>query len=130
MPLIDAPFVRLLSLLALAGPAACTTGGQDRSTEALASGILAGELGSGLSEQAKRRAVAAEVKALSTGLSGSATRWTARGDVSGSVTPSQPYEVGAITCRRYTHQIQSPAGRQSAVGTACRKEGEPWRALE
>jgi surface antigen len=122
------PFLLTLAT-ALSG---CSTfGGGAMSQEALAlrAGILAGELGEGLPENAKRAAADAEYRALEGGAAGAPVTWKISDTVQGNVVPQQPYAVGSSNCRRYTHTVSFSGQIRNAVGTACRREDGVWRPL-
>lgn len=110
------------------GCATPDTGSASRLAAPLREGIIAGDLGAELPERAKKRAAEAEYKALEGGLAGAPISWKV-GDVQGTVVPQQPYSVGSINCRRYTHTITEDGKARSATGTACRREDGAWRPL-
>ena len=97
---------------------------------AMAGGLVAGDLGTGLSATERTRAVEAEYKALEYTGVGSMTGW---GDKStgryGEVSPGQAYRVGSQDCRQYTHTVYLAGGSRSARGTACRNADGSWTPL-
>ncbi len=95
----------------------------------LRDGILAGEIGTGLSEAARRNAAEAEFRALEGGQTGAPVAWKISDTVQGSVVPQQPFAVGSANCRRYSHSITSGGQVRTATGTACRREDGIWRPL-
>jgi surface antigen len=116
------------SLAVLTGCASLDNSAAARVAAPLRDGIIAGELGQDLPERARNRAVETEYKALEGGLTGAPVEWRS-GDIQGTVTPQQPYSVGSINCRRYTHTITQDGRARSATGTACRREDGSWRPL-
>lgn len=115
-------------LAVISGCASLDTSATARLVAPLRDGIIAGELGEGLPERARKQAVQAEYKALESGLTGAPVEWRS-GDIQGTVTPQQPYSVGSNNCRRYTHTISQDGSTRSATGTACRREDSSWRPL-
>jgi surface antigen len=110
----------------------CTTfdtSGTARISAPLREGVLAGDIGQGLTDRARRKAAEAEYKALEGGKAGVPVAWRLNETVQGSVVPEQPYSVGAANCRRYTHTISQDGKVRSATGTACRREDGVWRPL-
>ena len=92
-------------------------------------GLIAGKLGAGLSEAARNKAAEAEYRALETGQTGAPVAWKLSDTVFGSVVPQQPFSVGSIDCRRYSHTISFAGETRAASGTACRQENGSWRPL-
>lgn len=125
------PNLWLANLCVLAALGGCTTlsAGQAGAPLALANGVLAGEIGAGLSDAARQRAASAELRALETGQTGLPVSWKVSEGVFGTVTPQQPYSVGATNCRRYTHSVTSDGVSRSATGTACRSADGKWEPL-
>ncbi len=115
------------------GLASCITTSQslDAGPRALLSqGLVAGEFGSGLDNAAKRKALDAEIEALTNGVPGSQTRWSAANGVSGIVVPAQSFEVSGRVCRRYNHTITIKGQLKSEDATACRNESGIWEPLQ
>lgn len=111
--------------------ACLTTAGLDTGPGALLStGLISGELGQGLDQQARRKAIDAEVAALSKGATGTETKWTGARNTSGKVVPGQLFEVSGKICRRYTHVISVSGQTRSAQSTACKNEDGIWEPLQ
>ena len=116
-------------LLSLSG---CDSFGASASANlslALRGGILSGDLGAGLPENARRSAADAEYRALEGGQTNAPVAWKISDTLQGSVVPQQPYAVGSANCRRYTHTITQAGAIRTATGTACRREDGVWRPL-
>jgi surface antigen len=97
---------------------------------AMGGGLIGGAVGKDLSDGERRRALAAEYRALEYGQSGQATDWKGSGDArTGSVVPAQPYRVGSQDCRQYTHTVTIDGASQTARGTACRNADGSWTTL-
>jgi surface antigen len=117
------------AILAVSGCTTLDTSGTTRISAPLRDGVLAGDIGTGLSERARKKAAEAEYKALEGGRAGVPVAWRLNETLQGSVVPEQPYSVGAANCRRYTHSISQDGEVRSATGTACRREDGVWRPL-
>ena len=114
----------------LAGCASVASGAVNNLVEPLRSqGILAGQLGQGLPQDAVARAAEAEYRALEAGQTGAPTAWRSSDRIFGSVVPQQPYSVGPSNCRRYSHTISVNGESRQASGTACRQGNGSWRPL-
>ena len=126
----------LRKLLVLTGmsfflTACLTTSGLDTGPGALLStGLISGELGQGLDQQAKRKAIDAEVAALSNGATGTETKWTGSKNTSGKVVPGQLFEVSGKICRRYSHVVSVSGQMRSGQTTACKNEDGIWEPLQ
>ncbi len=118
-----------LSVAVLTGCSTMVDGSSAKLSVPLREGILAGDIGTGLSETAKRSAADAEFRALEGGQTGAPVAWKISDTVQGSVVPQQPYAVGSANCRRYSHSITSSGQVRTATGTACRREDGIWRPL-
>lgn len=129
MPRID----RILFVLAWLGLSGCATatGGVSlaRLSEPLRTALAAEEIGAALDEKARGLAANAEYRALETGVAGVPVGWRASTSVYGSVTPQQPYSVGATTCRRYAHAISFDGTSDNMVAIACRGSDGVWAPL-
>jgi len=78
----------------------------------------------------RRQALAAEYKALEHNKAGQTVSWgDARGEASGTVTPGQPYQVGAQNCRQYSHDWKADGVPHTARGSACRNADGSWTTL-
>lgn len=129
-------FRALASLLLLAGGllvAGCSAMGRESDLRLARplrdDGVLAGKLGDDLSDAARAKAAEAEFRALESGQTGAPVVWKLSDTVYGSVVPQQPYSVGSINCRRYSHTISVAGENRAASGTACRQEDGSWRPL-
>lgn len=97
--------------------------------EFMAGGLIGGTFGKDLDPAAKRKALDAEIEALSNGNTGAAVNWASGNEEQGTVTPGQPFEVSGRTCRRYHHNLTGPGAQKSAEATACRNEDGIWEPL-
>jgi surface antigen len=97
----------------------------------LKGGLVAGPLGTGLTERAKTLAVAAEYRALETGLGQPPIVWRdERSRIGGEVKAGTPYRVGQQDCRNYTHVVTVGADMRTAAGSACRQPQGAWLRLD
>jgi len=96
---------------------------------ALVGGVIGGSIGSGLDNQSKEAALAAEYNALEKGSAGQPVSWQGTNGTYGQVVPQQPYQVGSQNCRRYTQTIYVNGAPQEASGTACRNADGTWQTL-
>jgi len=103
--------------------------GPDEMAAAMAGGLIGGELGKGLDASDKRKALAAEYRALEYSQGGQSVTWTGGAGRSGTVIPAQPYRVGSQDCRQYNHNVIVDGVAQSARGTACRNADGSWTTL-
>ena len=85
-------------------------------------------IGVSLDAQAQQRAEAAQMAALESGRAGAPVAWSG-GNARGEVVPGPRYNVNAVECRDYTHQIWIEGQPQTARGTACRQEDGSWRPI-
>ncbi len=118
--------------------ACLTTSGLETGPGALLStGLISGELGQGLDQQARRKAIDAEVAALSNGATGTETKWTGARNTSGKVVPGQPFEVsGKILSplhpcyfRQWTNPVcdrPQPARMRTEFGNPCSNPLRPF----
>jgi surface antigen len=98
---------------------------------ALKGGLVAGELGAGLGETARLKAVAAEYRALESPFGAAPAQWSdERSGAVGEVTAAVPYRVGSQDCRAYTHVVTQKGVRRSASGSACRQADASWLRLD
>ena len=105
-------------------------GGRTGSGEALA--FQADQsFGRSLSRREKGELSAAELKALQFGQPGLPVKWgELLNGVSGSVVVTQPFRVGQSSCRGFSHHLVKDAKTQQAKGTACRRDGGPWKLVQ
>lgn len=97
----------------------------------LKGGLVSGELGKGLAEGARLRAVAAEYRALESAFGAPPATWSdERSGAVGEVIAAVPYRVGSQDCRAYTHSVTLKGIRQSASGSACRQADGSWLRLD
>lgn len=97
--------------------------------EYMAKGLIGSSFADGLDTAAKRKALDAEIDALSKGNTGAGTEWTSGKTAKGIVTPGQPFEVFDRTCRRYKHQLFLGSTQRTAEATACRNDDGIWQPL-
>lgn len=89
--------------------------------------FLGNRIGAALDEDDKRRAYAAQMRALETGPSGAPVAW--RNPDSGrygNVVPGPVYQINGVPCRQYTHTVFIEGRPQSERGTACRGSDGTW----
>lgn len=93
-------------------------------------GILPKAVFDKLSRKDRRRALLAEYKALENSRTGQSTFWeNPNGKLSGTVTASQPYQVGTQNCRQYNHKALIKGENVQASGAACRTSDGRWIPL-
>ena len=98
--------------------------------EAMAGGLIGGELGQNLDSRERRRALEAEYRALEHTPAGQAVAWgRPDGGRSGEVVAGSPYRVGSQDCRQYAHTVRIDGRAQTARGTACRNADGSWTPL-
>ncbi|WP_338531120.1 RT0821/Lpp0805 family surface protein [Nitratireductor thuwali] len=134
----------MLSAIALSGCAAGVLGappepnaltqpdaaGQQPISGIVGAGLLMSGLGDDLSRSEKIAALAAEYKALETGMAGEAVTWRdEKSGRAGTVIAAQPYRVGSQDCRPFTHMIEDNGQSRSVRGTACRNQDGSWTLL-
>jgi len=93
-------------------------------------GFLGNRIGVALDDDDKRRAYAAQMRALETGPSGAPVAW--RNPDSGrygNVVPGPVYQVNAAPCRQYTHTVYIDGQPQSQRGSACRNPDGTWATV-
>jgi len=129
-----APLFPAILLIAMAQIlVACTTLGlssEDNPKLALGKGILAGPLGEGLDDVSMRKAIAAELKALSDNTPGKPVNWKSIKNREGTVVAGPAFEISSSVCKRYSHEIRIGGRTSSADGTACRNDDGVWLPLE
>jgi surface antigen len=97
---------------------------------AMAGGLVAGDVGAGLSQAERLRAVETEYRALEYARVGDSMSWGEKPSGRwGEVTPASPYRVGSQDCRQYTHTVHLDGQSRSARGTACRNPDGSWTPL-
>ncbi len=93
----------------------------------IVAGVVGASIGRSLSEENRRRALAAEYQALESGVAGTPLFWRGdRPEIYGEVTPGPRYFVNAYECRDYAHVIVAGGVREAGRGTSCRLSGGPW----
>ena len=98
-------------------------------TDGLVGGGIAGaELGA-LAPEDRRRALAAEFRALEFGTVGEAVAWRGRGG-SGEALALAPFQVGSQNCRQLRHALLIGGERRVALGAACREPDGRWIPLD
>jgi surface antigen len=107
-------------------PASVTTSIVD----AMAGGLIGGELGRDLDPRERRIALQAEYRALEHTPGGRGVDWQGNSPGrSGVVLAAQPYKVGAQDCRQYIHRVTLNQTVREARGTACRNPDGSWTPL-
>jgi surface antigen len=92
--------------------------------------VLDNRIDAKLNDEDKRRAYAAQIKALETGPSGAPVSW--RNPDSGhygDVVPGPAYQANGAACRQFTHTIFIDGKPQSERSTACRNTGNTWSVV-
>ena len=97
--------------------------------EAMAGGLIGGQLGAKLDSRDRRRALEAEYRALEYTPAGQAVGWEGGSSRRGEVVAGSPYRVGSQNCRQYTHTVHLDGREQSARGAACRNADGSWTPL-
>ncbi|MGB7286197.1 MAG: hypothetical protein WBC71_04625 [Salaquimonas sp.] len=95
----------------------------------MSKGPISGEFGQGLDIATKRKALDAEIEALSKGNAGAALKWQSEDKIEGEVTPGQQFEVSNRVCRTYSHVISGAGPTRSVQATACRNQDGLWEPL-
>lgn len=83
----------------------------------------------GLNRRAVARAIDTEYAALEKGKAGTAVTWVHNEGISGKIIPSQPYQVGSSSCRRYVHEVINNGSTRRHAATACREASGNWVPL-
>ncbi|NJR13066.1 MAG: hypothetical protein HC779_00480 [Phyllobacteriaceae bacterium] len=98
----------------------------------LKGGLVAGALGEGLTERAKTLAIAAEYRALETGLGQPPIVWRdERSGTAGEVKAGTPYRVGQQDCRNYTHSVTVGANLRHRLGLSPGRQPQgAWLRLD
>ncbi len=132
---------RVCAFAALLAVSGCATMGGKPATDAgdpalgasgnatMVGGLVGGTVGDGLGRGDRRKALAAEYRALEYNQSGQAVAWTGERGRSGEVVPAQPYRVGSQDCRQYSHKVTVDGQARMARGTACRNTDGSWATL-
>jgi len=98
--------------------------------QAMAGGLIGGQVGADLDSRERRRALEAEYRALEHTPAGQSVTWGQAGSRRhGEVVAGSPYRVGAQDCRQYTHTVHLDGRAQTARGTACRNPDGSWTPL-
>ena len=111
----------------------CTSLGvskEDNPKLALGKGILSGPLGQQLDEPSKRKAIAAELKALSSNIPGQPVNWQGTRKREGTVIAGPAFEISTSVCRRYSHEVRVDGVASKADGTACKDSDGVWQPLD
>lgn len=126
------PVTRLIALVLLAvniGGCAATTGPKAAGGATL-NGFLSNRIGAALDDEDRRRAYAAQLRALESGPSGAPVAW--RNPDSGhygNVVPGPAYDLNGGPCREYTHTVFIDGQLQTQRGTACRNPDDTWSVI-
>jgi surface antigen len=142
--------LKIAAAIAALALSACSTSGTDRGgaatqafadaarphngaaiVEAMAGGLVAGPVGTGLDARDRRRALEAEYRALEHTPAGQKVAWGRPGDRGGhgEVVAGSPYRVGSQDCRQYSHTVSIDGRAQTARGAACRNPDGSWTPL-
>lgn len=98
--------------------------------QAMAGGLIGGQVGTSLDSRERRRALEAEYRALEYTPAGQSVTWGQAGSRRhGEVVAGSPYRVGAQNCRQYAHTVTLDGRAQTARGTACRNPDGSWTPL-
>jgi surface antigen len=127
--------VLMLSCLTLVG---CSTARSNRmvDTEVESTGTALAflsdkDFGRSLSKSERNKLTAAELKAFEFGQPGKPVKWGGvRERVSGSVIVTQTFRVGQSSCRRFSHNLVRGESSEQTNGTACRRQGGPWKLVQ
>lgn len=132
--------MRVLFLVALFVLPACTiprpslqlgaaqTGDLSASAIGVRDGGVAAASLDDLNREDRRRALAAEFRALEFEPVGASVDWQGRG-ASGSVTALAPFKVGSQNCRQLAHSLTIDGTSTLAKGSACRETDGSWTPL-
>jgi surface antigen len=97
---------------------------------AMAGGLIGGNVGAGLSGSERVQALEAEYRALEYAPVGEAVVWGKKSSGRyGEVVAATPYRVGSQDCRQYTHTVHVGSTPNVARGTACRNADGSWTPL-
>ena len=97
--------------------------------DAMAGGLIGGQIGANLDHRERRKALEAESRALEYMLPGQPVGWGDKGKRSGEVVAGSPYRVGSQDCRQYTHEVMIDGRSATARGAACRNPNGSWTPL-
>ena len=87
--------------------------------------------GVGLSDDERQKLTAAEQQAFEFGRPGTPVTWKSDApSVSGSIVVSQPFRVGQSSCLRFSHALINKKQSTQTSGTACRRDGGPWKLVK
>jgi surface antigen len=129
-PVESTSLAAFTSSLFSTAPTGSTSSGVTGSVGGTASGgILSGPVGASLDERDRKRAAAAEKRALEQGEPGEPVGWRGSAGRHGTVVPGVDYEIRGVRCRDYTHSIYIDGRPQTARTTACRNPDASWTPL-
>lgn len=118
------------------GGGATNNGGATRNVDSatimksMDGGLIGGSIGTGLSADAKARALEAEYRALEYSQAGQKVAWTGdSASVHGEAAAAQAYRVGSQDCRQFTQTVYRDGQQRIARGTACRNADGSWTPL-
>ena len=140
---------KVAAAIAALALSACSTAGTDRAgpqafaeagarqhvgaaiVEAMAGGLIGGQVGAGLDSRDRRQALEAEYRALEYTPAGQKVAWGKPGERGrhGEVAAGSPYRVGSQNCRQYSHTVSVDGRAQTARGAACRNPDGSWTPL-
>jgi surface antigen len=144
------PALLLLSALALGGCDLTSRGGAGEGTGAFSGGKSAGDadaassaltnvelsrligskIGSALTDDDRKLAYEAQIRALESGSPGAPMPW--RNPASGrygNIVPGPAYDRKGAQCRGYSHSVTIGGQLEIARGTACRSPDGAWTAV-
>lgn len=144
------PALLLLCALALGGCDLTSRGGADEGAGALSGGkstgdaatassaltnvelsrLIGSKIGSALSDDDRKLAYEAQIRALESGSPGAPMPW--RNPASGrygNIVPGPAYDRKGAQCRGYSHSVTIGGQLEIARGTACRGPDGAWSAV-
>jgi surface antigen len=92
--------------------------------------LIGSKIGSALTDDDRRLAYEAQIKALETGSPGAPMPW--RNPASGrygNIVPGPAYDRKGAQCRGYSHSVTIGGQLEIARGTACRSSDGVWSAV-
>ncbi len=94
---------------------------------AMSNGLVGSEVGTGLADADRNRALRAEYDALEATITGAPVVWqSSSGAAYGEVVAGPLQNIGQYECRYYTHTMYVGGVREAAAGTSCRIPGGAW----
>jgi surface antigen len=94
---------------------------------AMSNGLVGSEVGIGLADADRNRALRAEYDALEAAITGAPVVWQSpSGAAYGEVVAGPLQNIGQYECRYYTHTMYIGGVREAAAGTSCRIPGGAW----